>query len=115
MKYMFLIYKGENTEPNPGTPEFGDLVERYEKFSKNAAEAGIMHGGAPLAGIETATTVRVRNGKTSFTDGPFAETREILGGYYILDCKDLAEAKALAEKIPTAEYGSVEIREVLEM
>jgi hypothetical protein len=76
---------------------------------------GLMRTGDALQGVATATTVRVRDGKTTTTDGPFAETKEQLGGYYVLDCKDLDEAIACAAKIPGAMRGSIEIRPILEM
>ena len=73
----------------------------------------MMKGANPLQSISTATTVRLRNGRTQTTDGPFAETKEQLGGYYLLDCKDLDEAISYAAKIPSAKNGSVEIRPVM--
>ena len=78
-------------------------------------DRGVFLGGNPLEPVGTATTVRVRNGKSETIDGPFAETREVLGGYYLLDCKDLDEAIEFAAKIPTAAFGSVEVRPVMEM
>ena len=115
MRYMFLIYYAENAAPQHGTPEFGAMMERYMSFTQDVREAGQMEAGDPLQGRDTATTVRVRNGKTTTTDGPFAETKEILGGYYILDCKDLDEALARAAQIPTAEFGSIEVRPIWDM
>lgn len=112
MQYMFLIYSAEGSGPRHGTPEFETLMKRYVSFSQDVREAGIMRDAAPLQDVDTATTVRVRDGKMDVIDGPFAETKEILGGFYILDCKDLDEALAYAAKIPTADYGSVEVRPV---
>lgn len=112
MQYMFLIYSAEASGPEPGTPEFQAMIDRYHAFTSEVREAGIFEAGAPLADVSTATTVRVRNGSTETTDGPFAETKEVPGGYYILDCRDLDEALAHAAKIPTAAYGSVEVRPV---
>ena len=77
--------------------------------------AGVLRAGAGLQPTSTATTVRVRESKTLTTDGPFAETREQLGGYYVLDCKDLDEAIAWAEKMPSAKWGSIEVRPELSM
>ncbi|MDH3701914.1 MAG: YciI family protein [Alphaproteobacteria bacterium] len=115
MQYMFLIYSAEGTGPAPGSEEFNGLMAAYGAFTNEVKEAGILKEGAPLQGVDTATTVRVRNGKAETLDGPFAETKEVLGGYYILDCKNLDEALSYAAKIPTAAYGSIEVRPVMEM
>ena len=115
MKYMFLIYSAENSGPKPGTDEFGALMAGYGAFNEQAVASGMMREGAPLEGISSSTTVQVRGGKPSVVDGPFAETKEVLGGYYVLECKDLDEAIAQAAKIPTAAYGSIEIRPVMDM
>lgn len=113
MQYMLLIYAAENAGPDYGTPEFGELLEAYGAFSKEVQEAGVLVAGEALQDTETATSVKVRAGKSTVTDGPFAETKETLGGYYILDCKDLDEALAYAAKIPSAAYGTVEVRPVM--
>lgn len=115
MQYMFLIYSAEGANPNPGSAEFDKMMQSYGTFTKEVREAGIMKEGAPLQGVDTATTVRVRNGSTDAVDGPFAETKEVLGGYYVLDCKDLDDAIAYAAKIPTALHGSIEVRPVMSM
>lgn len=115
MQYMFLIYSAEGSGPTPGTPEHQEMMNGYMSFTSGVRDAGIFEAGAPLEGVDTATTVRVRNGAAQTTDGPFAETKEVLGGYYILDCKDLDEALAHAAKIPTATYGSIEVRPVMQM
>ncbi len=115
MQYMFLIYSAEQHEPAPGTAEFDELMKGYHAFTEEVQEAGIFREGAPLEKVETATTVRVRSGSASVVDGPFAETKEVLGGYYILECMDLDEATAYAAKIPTAAYGSIEVRPVMDM
>lgn len=115
MQYMFLIYSAEGTGPAPGSEEFNGLMAAYGAFTNEVKEAGILKEGAPLQGVDTATTVRVRKGKAETLDGPFAETKEVLGGYYILDCKNLDEALSYAAKIPTAAYGSIEVRPVMEM
>lgn len=112
MQYMFLIYSAEGSGPRQGSPEFETMMKGYYKFTDEMREAGILRDTAPLQDIDTATTVRVRNNKTDMTDGPFAETKEVLGGFYILECRDLDEALAYAARIPTAEYGSIEVRPI---
>jgi hypothetical protein len=112
MRYMCLIYGPDNDE---GTEqEWREISAAYEAFGKAATEAGVIRGGDALQGASTATTVRVRNDETLTTDGPFAETKEVLGGYYELDCKDLDEAIKWASQIPGAKSGSVEVRPIME-
>jgi len=113
MKYMFLIYSAQDAGPQPGTPEFGALMGAYQAFGKEVNEKGVMLAGDALQPVQTATTVTRENGKVETTDGPFAETKETLGGYYLMDCKDLDEALKYAAKIPTAEYGRIEVRPVM--
>lgn len=113
MQYMLLIYAAESAEPVPGTPEFEALMQGYADFSEEVSKAGAFVAGDALLPKATATTVSVRDGKAITTDGPFAETKETLGGYYLLDCKDLDEALAYAAKIPSAAYGRVEVRPVM--
>ena len=113
MNYMLLIYGGGKSGPDYGTPEFGEMMQAYGAFTEDIRAKDIMGGGDGLQGVETATTVRVRDGKTETTDGPFAETKETLGDFYILDCKDLDEAIEYAAKIPGAKYGSIEVRPVM--
>jgi hypothetical protein len=112
MKYVFLIYTDETVEPQVGTPEFDEMMTGYYAFTEAVQSKGIMERGAPLEQSDTATTVRVRDGRMTTTDGPFAETKEQLGGFYMLDCQDLDEAIEYAARIPGASIGSVEIRPV---
>jgi hypothetical protein len=114
---MALIYSGPSGQPDPapGTPEFAAMMEPWEKANEAFIKAGVMGGGEALMPVETATTLRIRNGKTETMDGPFAETKEQLGGYYIFECKDLDEALHYAAMIPVAEFGSVEVRPVMEL
>ena len=112
MDYLLLIYTDETTEPKPGTPEFEPYLDGYRTLGQEVQSKGIMKGANALDAVSTATTVRVRNGKAQTTDGPFAETKEQLGGYYLLDCKDLDEAIEYAAKIPGARFGSIEIRPI---
>ena len=109
MKYMLLMYANEAEAPK--TPEEVQVVApAWTAFSQEASAAGVLLSNNGLEPIVSATTVRVREGKTLITDAPFAETHEQLGGYYLLECKDLDEAIRWAQKIPTAKYGSIEIR-----
>jgi hypothetical protein len=112
MQYMLLIHSEEQTEPQGDDREA--MYERYFAFSKEVREAGKYVDGAELQPTSAATTVRVRNGEALVTDGPFAETKEQLGGYYLLNCDDIDEAISYAAKIPSAEYGSIEVRPVVE-
>lgn len=113
MQYMCLIYSAEGTGPQPGTPEFGPFMKGYQDFTSQMREGGALVSGDALQPIATATTVTVRDGKTITTDGPFAETKEQLGGYYLLECKDLDDAIAQAAKIPTSTYGRIEVRPIV--
>ncbi|MGH2633007.1 MAG: YciI family protein [Tepidiformaceae bacterium] len=115
MRYMLLIYTDEKTEPKDGSPEQMKMFEGYGRFTEEVNKSGASQSSARLRPIADATSVRVRDGKTVVTDGPFAETREQLAGYYLLNCKDLDQAIALAAMIPGAEYGSIEVRPVFEM
>jgi hypothetical protein len=115
MRYMLLIY-GDPSLAASMTPEEGEkMMADYYTFTQSIVESGEMLSGEPLQGVETATTVRVRGGRTASTDGPFAETKEVLGGYYLVDCKDLDRAIELAARIPAAHGGSVEVRPVMEL
>jgi hypothetical protein len=113
MQYLFLIYSDEAKEPNPGTKEFDEYMGAYMAYTQEVKKKGIHKDSAPLQPVATATTVRVRDGKMIATDGPFAETKEQLGGFYLLDCNNLDEALEYAARIPTAKHGSIEIRPVM--
>ncbi|HYR63220.1 MAG TPA: YciI family protein [Actinomycetota bacterium] len=114
-KYVALIY-GDETQYANMTPEEGAKVfQAYGEYTEAVRGAGISEVGEGLQGTNTATTVQVRNGELTTTDGPFAETKEQLGGFYVFNCKDLDEAIEWAAKIPGASDGSVEIRPVIEM
>ncbi|HLO32280.1 MAG TPA: YciI family protein [Anaerolineales bacterium] len=109
MKYMLLMYADESGVPQ--TPEAQQAVApAWSALTKEMQVAGVLLSSSGLSSVANATTIRVREGKTVTTDGPFAETHEQLGGYFLVDCKDLDEAIRWAEKIPTAKYGSVEVR-----
>jgi hypothetical protein len=114
MRYMALIYS-EEQDPSTVPPEqWQEVMDAYNKFGEEAAAAGVMKGGDALQPTQTATTVRVRDGKTLTTDGPFAETKEALGGYYIFEAKDLDEAIEWAARLPGSWWGSVEVRPIME-
>jgi hypothetical protein len=114
MKYLLTIYVDESGAAQ-ATPEDGTrMMSEYGAFGEAAEAAGVLLGGEGLQPTSTATTVRVRDGETLFTDGPFAETREQLGGYYLLQCADLDEATRWAAKIPGARTGAVEVRPVMD-
>lgn len=115
MRYMILIYNDPTILDKMSEEEEQADYQGYMKFNEAAIEQGAMRDALPLQPHTTATTVRVRDGKTTTFDGPFAETKEILGGVYILDCKDLDEAIELAAMIPAASHSSVEIRPVMEI
>ncbi len=115
MQYILLIYTDEQTDPGPGQPGFDEMMAGYGAFTQEVQQNGAFQGGAPLQPIATATTVRVRNGRNVVSDGPFAETKEQLGGFYLLECKDLDEAVAYAAKIPGALRGSIEVRPIMAM
>ena len=111
MEYMLLIYEGEQRFASLTPPEVGAELAEYEAFGKEFA--GAIKGGNALQPTSAATTVRVREGKRLITAGPFAETKEQLGGYYLVEAPDLDQALAMAAKIPGARFGSVEVRPIL--
>ena len=115
MRYMLLIYSDESGYAKKSPEDMGQLMEAYMKYDEELRTAGVVQGSERLQPTQTATTVRLRDGKASTTDGPFAETKEQIGGFYQIDVKNLDEAIAWAEKLPTATYGSVEIRPIWEM
>ncbi|HEX2912377.1 MAG TPA: YciI family protein [Chloroflexia bacterium] len=114
MRYAALIYTSEAADAARSQAEKDAEMGAYWTFSKMVEERGVILGGEALVPTGSATTVRVRDGKVLTTDGPFAETKEQLGGFYLLKCKDLDEAIELAAQIPGAKNGSVEIRPVME-
>ncbi len=113
MQYLLMIYAAESAGPKAGTAEHDKMMQRYTELGQELDAKGLMKGGNALDSVATATTVRVRNGKAQTLDGPFAETKEQLGGFFLLDCKDLDEAIQYAGKIPSAQFGSIEIRPVV--
>jgi hypothetical protein len=109
MKYMLLMYANESNVPSSPEEQHAAAPAWYAAVQE-MQEAGVIVSNCGLSSVTNATTVRVRDGKTLMTDGPFAETHEQLGGYFLLECKDLDEALAWAAKIPTATYGCIEVR-----
>ena len=110
MKYMLLMYTNEAESSKLAPEELKVIQQAWFTYMSEAKAAGVLLANDGLQPTTTATTVRVRNGKSLITDGPFAETHEQFGGYSVLECADLDEAIRWAEKIPTAKYGSIEIR-----
>jgi hypothetical protein len=114
MRYLCLIYDDE-TKMNAARATNGDaLMKEYGAFTEGIKKNGKYVAGEALHPVSSATTIRVRNGKTSTTDGPFAETKEQLGGFYLIDATDLNEALQIAAKIPSARSGSIEVRPVVD-
>ena len=113
MQYMLLIYENESASGSRPKDEMMRFYAEYTAFSKEISASGHFRAGDGLQATSTATTVRVREGKTLTTDGPFAETREQLAGYYLVEAKDLDTAVGLAARIPEAKEGSIEVRPVM--
>ncbi len=112
MQYMLLIYGVEKQWLEFSKAEQGAIFNEYMAFTQDIVKSGHFKAGDPLEDTTTATTVRVRSGKTLTTDGPFAETKEQLGGYYIVEAPNLDEALKLAARIPSARWGSIEVRPI---
>jgi hypothetical protein len=116
MKYMLLIYQTEGAESGLSEQELGAYFGKWGAFDAEARAKTTVLDGAPLEGVATATTVRTNGGKSVLSDGPFAETKEQLGGFYLIDAKDLDEATSMAGMMPHLAYGgSVEVRPVRNM
>jgi hypothetical protein len=115
MRYALLIYASEQDWATQTEEQSQAVNQEYMAFTKDIIDRGLMKGGEALQATATATTVRVRDGETLTTDGPFAETKDQLGGFYLVDCKDLDEAIEVAARIPDARRGSIEIRPIMEV
>jgi hypothetical protein len=113
MQYLLLIYGNEEAFGKMTKGEQDGVLKEYGDFTKSIAQSGHYRGGNELAAISTATTVRMRDKKRLVTDGPFAETKEQLGGYYLIEAKDLDDALAVAARIPSARWGSIEVRPIV--
>ena len=114
MKYLCLIYDDEKNWVNLPQAEMDKVFEEHEAFSQGIRAKGQYVAGEALHPVSTATTVRVRNGQTTTTDGPFAETKEQLGGFYIIEAADLNDALQIAARLPEARSGSIEVRPVMD-
>jgi hypothetical protein len=114
MRYLCLIYEDEKKWAAMSKQESDALMAEYFAFGDSIKKSGHSLGGEALQPVHTATTVRVRNGKLSTTDGPFAETKEQLGGFYLINAKDLSDAVTVAARIPSARFGCVEVRPIME-
>jgi hypothetical protein len=115
MQYLLLIYGPEDVWATMSEAETGAVMDEYRAFTESIQAQGIMQSGAPLAASSTARTVRVRDGRATVSDGPFAETREQLGGFYLVDCETEQEAIDAAARIPNARFGSIEVRPLMQM
>jgi hypothetical protein len=110
--YLMLIYGDPSAGPDMQSPEGQAQMQHWMTYTQELAETGALKAGEALQGAETATTVRERDGQTLTTDGPFAETKEVLGGFYLIDVPDLDAALEWASKMPNIKYGTVEVRPV---
>jgi hypothetical protein len=114
MKYLLLLYGDESRWANASPEDIQGEMAAYQAFGNEVSAAGAYIAGEALEATNAATTVRIRDGETTLTDGPFAETREQLGGFYLLECRDRDDAVKWASKIPQVYNGSIEIRPVID-
>jgi hypothetical protein len=117
VRYAILIYDGDTANPSPTPPDpevWGQVMAEYNAYTQMLRDNGHYAGGEALQPVTTATTVRVKDGQTLTTDGPYAETKEALGGFYLVDAKDLDEALRLAAACPGAKWGSIEVRPIID-
>lgn len=114
MKYMLILASDPANEPGPDSEAFGPYMAEWAAYSEALVAAGALVAGEALHGTETASTVQVRDGRRIVTDGPFIESKEVIGGYYVIDVANLDEALGWAAKIPNAHFGTVEVRPVME-
>jgi len=117
VRYLLLIYDEESAATSPTTPapseeDVTKVMGDYAAFTKELRDRGVFEAGEALQSVASASTVRLREGQTLITDGPFMETKEALGGFYMLNCRDLDEALELAAKCPAAQFGSIEVRPI---
>ncbi len=115
MRYALLIYSESDAGPAPDSPEMAAEMGQWHAYTNELEQADALRGGEALQEIETATTLRIRDGQRLVTDGPFAETKEVLGGFYLIEAPDLDAALDWAAGIPAIAYGSVEVRPLMEI
>jgi hypothetical protein len=115
MRYMCLIYSDEGWRNTMSEAEGGRVLQEFMDFTQSVVKSGHHRAGDRLAPTSSATTIRSKGGKVVTTDGPFAETKEQLGGYYIVKAENLDEARGIAARIPSARFGSIEVRPVMEV
>jgi hypothetical protein len=115
MQYLLLIYNAESNWDAQSEVERGNMQQAFGAFTQQIIASGNYKAGNQLFPVSKATTVRVHDGKTVMTDGPFAETKEQLGGYYLIEAADLDEATAIAARIPSANMGPIEVRPIVPM
>lgn len=113
MQYLLLIYGNESEMATADPAVMNEMYRQFGSFTQEIIQSGNYKGGNELQPISTATTIRIRDGKRLVTDGPFAETKEQLGGYYLIEASDLDEAIAIAARIPSVTMGSIEVRPVV--
>jgi len=114
MEYMILIYADEALYADMPEAELAAVMADYGRYAEEMEAAGVLRGGSELAPVHTATTVRLKGGKVVCSDGPFAETKEQLGGYMLIDCANLDEAIKWAARCPSAAHGSIELRPLVD-
>ena len=114
MKYLCLIYDEEKKVGSMSKAEADAFMGEYFAFTEGIRKSGHYVAGEALQPVQTATSIRIRNGKLSTTDGPFAETKEQLGGFYLIDARDLNDAIQVAQRIPSAKLGTIEVRPVVD-
>jgi hypothetical protein len=115
MRYLLFICDDEKWLGSRPPEQLSELLADYAAFGEEMGKRGVLQGGERLRDTTDATTVRVKDGEVLTSDGPFAETKEQIGGYYLIDCKDLDEAIEVASKVPSARHGSIEVRPIWEM
>ena len=117
MRYLILIYDEQTANPSPEPPDpavWGPIMEEYNAYSQMLRDRGAFVAGEALQRVTTATTIRAREGRIMTTDGPFVETKEALGGFYLIEAKDLDEALELGRQCPAAKWGSIEVRPIVD-
>jgi hypothetical protein len=115
VKYLFLLWEDESAMPRPGDPKLDEQLAAYGGFYEDASAKGVFQTGDPLQASSSGKSVRLRNGSTQASNGPVASSRDQIIGFYVLDCKDDADAVAWAAKIPAAKTGAIEVRPILVM